>query len=60
LEKLKDVQMILTAKIGGCPQDDLKAAGIIADQSYAYEPIEISVLKASRKYFGMDENAEVN
>ena len=52
--------MVLTAKIGGCPQDDLKAAGIVADQSYAYEPIEISVLKASRKYFGVDENAEVN
>lgn len=62
LEKLKDCKLILTAKIGECPQNDLKAAGLIADQSYAYEPIEISVLKATRKYFNLPEmmEAEVN
>jgi nitrogen fixation protein NifB len=58
LEKLKDCKLILTAKIGGCPQDDLKAAGIIADQSYAFEPIEASVLKATRKYFNLPEEIE--
>ena len=60
LEKLKDCKLILTAKIGGCPQDDLKAAGLIADQSYAYEPIEASVLKATRKYFNLPEQLEAN
>ena len=60
LEKLKDVKLILTAKIGGCPQNDLASAGIVADQSYAYEPIEISVLKATRKFFHLAEEAEVN
>ena len=60
LEKLKDVKLILTAKIGGCPQDDLARAGLIADQSYAFEPIEISVLKATRKYFNLPEELEGN
>jgi nitrogen fixation protein NifB len=60
LEKLKDCKLILTAKIGGCPQDDLKKAGLIADQSYAYEPIEASVLKATRKYFNLPEELEAN
>ncbi len=60
LEKLKDVKLILTAKIGGCPQDDLTRAGLIADQSYAFEPIEISVLKATRKYFNLPEEMEGN
>ena len=60
LEKLKDCKLILTAKIGGCPQDDLSKAGLIADQSYAYEPIEISVLKATRKYFNLPEEMEGN
>ncbi len=62
LEKLKDVKLILTAKIGGCPQNDLSAAGIVADQDYAFQPIEASVLKATRKYFNLPEvmEAEVN
>jgi nitrogen fixation protein NifB len=60
LEKLKDVKLILTAKIGGCPQDDLSGAGIIADQSYAFQPIEVSVLKAARKYFNLPEELEGN
>ncbi|MBN2897085.1 MAG: nitrogenase cofactor biosynthesis protein NifB [Campylobacterales bacterium] len=60
LDRLKDVKLILTAKIGGCPQNDLAAAGIVADQSYAFEPIEVSVLKATRKYFGYPEEMEAN
>ena len=60
LEKLKDVKLILTAKIGGCPQNDLSSAGIIADQSYAFQPIEASVLKATRKYFNLSEELEGN
>ena len=60
VEKLKDCKLILTAKIGGCPQDDLANAGLIADQSYAFEPIEASVLKATRKYFNLPEELEAN
>lgn len=60
IEKLKDCKMVLTAKIGGCPQDDLSAAGLVADMSYAYQPIEASVLKAARKHFGLSEELEVN
>ena len=60
VEKLKDCKLILTAKIGGCPQDDLAKAGLIADQSYAFEPIEASVLKATRKYFNLPEELEAN
>jgi len=60
LEKLKDCKLILTAKIGGCPQDDLKAAGLIADQSYAFQPIEASVLKAARKSFNPSDELKAN
>jgi nitrogen fixation protein NifB len=59
LEKLKDCKLILTAKIGGCPQNDLAEAGLVADQSYAFQPIEASVLKATRKYFNLPEELEV-
>jgi len=61
IDVLKDVRIVLTAKIGGCPQDDLKAANIQAIQEYAFQPIEASVLKAAQKYFGVEETAvEVN
>lgn len=60
LEKLKDCKLVLTAKIGGCPQDDLARAGLVADQSYAYQPIEASVLKAARKYFNLSSEMEGN
>ncbi|HHH72425.1 MAG TPA: nitrogenase cofactor biosynthesis protein NifB, partial [Sulfuricurvum sp.] len=60
IEKLTDCKLILTAKIGGCPQDDLKAAGLTADMSYAYQPIEASVLKAARKHFNLPEELEAN
>jgi nitrogen fixation protein NifB len=60
LEKLKDCKLILTAKIGGCPQDDLARAGLVVDQSYAYQPIEASVLEAARKYFNLPKELEVN
>jgi len=60
IEKLKDCKLILTAKIGGCPQNDLADAGLVADQSYSYQPIEASVLKAARKYFNLSEELEAN
>ncbi|MCH9814102.1 MAG: nitrogenase cofactor biosynthesis protein NifB [Epsilonproteobacteria bacterium] len=60
IDVLKDVKLILTAKIGGCPQEDLKAAGLTAIQEYAFQPIEASVLKAAQTYFDVDKAVEVN
>lgn len=60
IDKLKDCALVLTAKIGECPQNDLKEAGLVVDQSFAYEPIDISVLKAAQKYFRATLEKEAN
>ncbi|QOP40752.1 nitrogenase cofactor biosynthesis protein NifB [Sulfurimonas marina] len=52
---LKDVDVLLTAKIGECPMNDLNEIGLICDDSYANEPIEISVHEAAKKYFFNNE-----
>ena len=44
---LKDVDLLLTEKIGGCPMDELKSINLICDDSYALQPIEKSVFAAS-------------
>ncbi|XPV68483.1 MAG: nitrogenase cofactor biosynthesis protein NifB [Halarcobacter sp.] len=48
---LKDVDILLTEKIGGCPQDELAQINLISDDSYALQPIEKSVFAAAQKYF---------
>ena len=48
---LKDVDLLLTEKIGGCPQDELSSINLISDDSYALQPIEKSVFAAVQKYF---------
>ncbi len=48
---LKDVDILLTEKIGGCPQDELNSINLISDDSYALQPIEKSVFAAAQKYF---------
>jgi nitrogen fixation protein NifB len=48
---LSDCHILLTQKIGECPQKELQSIHLICDESYADEPIEISVLKAVRKHF---------
>jgi nitrogen fixation protein NifB len=40
---LVGVSVVLCAKIGGCPKDELSAAGIEASDSYAYEFIETAI-----------------
>jgi nitrogen fixation protein NifB len=50
-QTLKDCDLILTEKIGECPQDELKEIKLIADDSYALQPIEMSVLDAVTKHF---------
>jgi nitrogen fixation protein NifB len=48
---LKDVDILLTEKIGGCPQEELNSINLISDDSYALQPIEKSVFAAAQKYF---------
>ncbi len=48
---LKDVDILLTEKIGGCPQEELSSINLISDDSYALQPIEKSVFAAAQKYF---------
>lgn len=50
-ETLKDCDILLTEKIGGCPMDELKSINLICDDSYALQPIEKSVFEATQKYF---------
>jgi nitrogen fixation protein NifB len=56
---LKDVDILLTEKIGGCPMDELKSINLICDDSYALEPIEKSVFAAAKKYFYSSEDKEI-
>lgn len=48
---LKDCDILLTEKIGGCPMDELKSINLICDDSYALQPIEKSVFAAAQKHF---------
>lgn len=50
-QTLKDVDILLTEKIGGCPQDELNTINLISDDSYALQPIEKSVFAAVQKHF---------
>jgi nitrogen fixation protein NifB len=52
---LKDVDILLTEKIGECPMDELKSIELICDESYAQKPIEHSVFEAAQKFFFKDE-----
>lgn len=49
--KLKDCKILLTAKIGDCPQGELKEIKLQTSEAYAYKPIEESVLEATKNYF---------
>lgn len=48
---LKDCDLLLTQKIGECPMDELSSINVIADDSYANQPIEKSVFEAVKKHF---------
>lgn len=50
-QTLKDCDILLTEKIGDCPMSELHAIGLIADESYALQPIEKSVFEATKKHF---------
>jgi nitrogen fixation protein NifB len=55
---LKDIDILLTEKIGGCPQDELNTINLISDDSYALQPIEKSVFEAAKKYFFQEKQLE--
>ncbi len=62
-ERLQDCKILITEKIGDCPQSELQSIGLVSDMSYPFIPIEVAVLRATRKYFGASEDAgevEVN
>ncbi len=48
---LKGIKILLTAKIGDCPKDELKSIRLETNEKYAFEPIDISVVNAAKEYF---------
>jgi nitrogen fixation protein NifB len=48
---LKDCDILLTEKIGDCPMSELQSINLIADESFALQPIEKSVHEAVLKHF---------
>ena len=56
---LKDVDLLLTEKIGECPMGELREIGLITDESYSQQPIEISVAKAVKKHFFSQNESEI-
>ncbi|MGO8740761.1 nitrogenase cofactor biosynthesis protein NifB [Rhodoblastus sp.] len=54
---LEGVSFVLCAKIGDCPKDMLKAAGVEASDKWAFEYIETSLAEAYRERFGGAEIA---
>jgi len=49
---LEGVNLVLCAKIGECPKDQLKAVGIEASDAWGFEYIESSIAAAYREKFG--------
>ncbi|MEA2029701.1 MAG: nitrogenase cofactor biosynthesis protein NifB [Campylobacterota bacterium] len=57
---LKDCDILLTEKIGDCPMSELQSINLIADESYANQPIEKSVHEAVKKhFFSAEKEAEL-
>lgn len=48
---LHDVKLLITAKIGGCPQDTLKEIGVKSIEKYAKAPIAEALMSAAKEYF---------
>ncbi|MDR2034443.1 MAG: nitrogenase cofactor biosynthesis protein NifB [Helicobacteraceae bacterium] len=51
-ETLKGVKLLLTAKIGNCPQKELNAIGLRSEEKYANMNIDAALTLAAREYFG--------
>jgi nitrogen fixation protein NifB len=51
-QALKGVKLLLTAKIGECPQRELQSIGVRSAEEYADMNITEALVKAARNYFG--------
>ncbi|NKN34800.1 nitrogenase cofactor biosynthesis protein NifB [Agrobacterium sp. a22-2] len=54
IEALEGIDVVLCAKIGDCPQDQLKAAGIRASDAYGYDYIETAIGTLYAAEFGLE------
>lgn len=55
-EAIKDCDLLLTQKIGPCPQDELASVGVVTDDTFADFSIEVAVYKAVQKHFMSEES----
>jgi len=59
IRAINDCVAVLVAKIGGCPRDTLKAAGIEPVDACAHEFIEAAVLGYFKGYLDRVEKGEI-
>jgi nitrogen fixation protein NifB len=56
---LNDCSAVFVAKIGGCPRDELKKAGIEPVEQYAHEFIEQSAIAWFKDYLARVKSGEI-
>ncbi len=59
IRAINDCTAVFVAKIGGCPKDELAAAGIDPVDKYAHEFIEQSVMRYFKEYLGKIKSGEI-
>lgn len=59
IRAINDCHAIFVAKIGGCPKDDLRQAGIDPVDRYAHEYIEQSAIAYFREYVARVQSGEI-
>ena len=59
IRAINDCHAVFVAKIGGCPRDDLKKAGIDPVDAYAHQYIEQSAMAYFRDYVGKVRSGEI-
>ncbi|PPJ49282.1 nitrogenase cofactor biosynthesis protein NifB [Rhizobium sp. KAs_5_22] len=58
IEALEGIDVVLCAKIGDCPKDSLRAAGIRASDAYGFDYIETAIGALYAAEFGLELLAE--
>jgi nitrogen fixation protein NifB len=59
IRAINDCTAVFVAKIGGCPKNDLRAAGIDPVDEYAFEFIEQSAIAYFKKYLDRVKSGEI-
>ena len=59
IEMLDGIDLVLCSKIGGCPEDMLKEAGIKATDAHAFDYIEAAIGRVYAEMFGVELEAAV-